>query len=62
MSIYAATEAPREPPRADFGVFGVDGSVRGDRDDTQRRSAYCDGIRAFAIENDYIVDDPPAPC
>lgn len=62
MSIYSATEAPLEPLREDYGVFGVDGSVRGERVDGQSRRAYCDGIRAFAIENDYIVDDPPAPC
>lgn len=62
MSIYVATEAPPLPLREDFGVFGVDGSVRGDREDGQARRAYCDGIRAFAIENDYIVGDPSAPC
>lgn len=62
MSIYVATEAPTDPPREDYGVFGVDGSVRGARVDGQSRSAYCDGICAFAIEKDYIVDDPPAPC
>jgi hypothetical protein len=57
----------------DFGVFAVDGAVRGNRpkgkgpepnfDNPQPRRAYCDGIRAFALENHYpTFGAAPPPC
>jgi hypothetical protein len=72
MSIYHAAEA-EGPSSTDYGVFAVDGTVSGERPtgksprpnfaNPQKRRAYCDGIRAFAILKDYPrAEAESAPC
>jgi len=71
MVLYHAAELdPRHfppPDRDDYGLFSVDGSVRGTRPygkgpkpnfaNPQRRRAFCDGIYNFALEKRYPTGD-----
>jgi len=70
MSLYHATEEQDLSRPEDYGIFAVDGTVRGTRPfgkgprpgyaNPQRRRTYCDGIRAFAMLEKYPTE--AAPC
>ena len=62
MVLYHAIELGKDfppPNRDDYGLFAVDGAVRGERDygkGQRQRRAFCDGIYNFALEKGYPVD------
>jgi len=70
MSLYHATETENLSIPLDYGIFAVNGTVRGTRSygkgprpgyaNPQPRRSYCDGIRAFAIAERYPTES--APC